>query len=145
MGGKKALDSGRVRGPDPRCIYPIRQDVRWVEGEGKVVLIYPKDFSAIERRLHSMLGGPTDIRRPLDEVGTMLWRLSDGDHDLLSIYLTEQKAFGERVEPVDKVVGGLLENMLKLGLMRLEYRDGGDGAKDGAYRVIERVAAKRSR
>ncbi|MDG6223895.1 MAG: hypothetical protein QCI82_00100 [Candidatus Thermoplasmatota archaeon] len=119
----KALDSGKRRGPDPRGIYPIRQNVRWVERKGIIVLIYPKDFSALERRLHSLLGGPTEIRRPLDDVGTMLWRLSDGDHDLLSIYLAEQKSFGERVEPVDKVVGGLLETMLKLGLMRLEYRD----------------------
>jgi len=129
---------GRPRGPDPRKIYPVRTPVRTEERDGNLVLIYPKDFSLIERKLHSFIGGPKEIRRPLDEVGSLLWRMADGKHDLLTIYLAEQKAFNERVEPVDKVVGGLLETMLKLGLMTLEFRDHPTPAKKEAARIVTR-------
>lgn len=122
---KKVLDSGARKGPDPAKIYPVHAEVGVEERDGKIVLVYPKDFSRFERKLHSLLGGPSDIKRPLDDVGTLLWRMSDGTNNLVAIYVAEQEAFKERVEPVDKVVGGLLETMLKLGLMNLEYRDGG--------------------
>jgi hypothetical protein len=144
MGSEKVLDTGRAKGPDPRRIYPVRAQVRTEEKDGKVVLVYPKDFSRFERKLHAFIGGPTDIRRPLDDVGSMLWRMSDGQTDLLSIYIAEQEAFRERVEPVDRVVGGLLETMLKLGLMSLEYRDeGGSPIEREASRIITRSPKER--
>jgi len=138
---EKVLDSGRV-GPDIRSIYPVRADIATETVDGRTVLIYPKDLGRFERKLHTILGGPTDIRRPLDDIGTLLWEMSDGTHDLLDIYIAEQKAFAERVEPVDRVVGGLLEIMLKLGLMRLEYREGGKKVPvKRAKRIIVRSPA----
>ncbi|MGA1821131.1 MAG: hypothetical protein ACMUIG_01230 [Thermoplasmatota archaeon] len=119
---KKLLDSTRRKGPDPRWIYPVRAEVKWKKRKGLITLQYPKDFNRFERFLHRFLGGPADIKRPLDEVGTLLWEMSDGKHSLLEIYMEEQERFHERVEPVDKVVGGLLEIMLSLHLMTLDYR-----------------------
>ena len=118
----KLLDSTRRKGPDPRWIYPVRAEVKWKKRKGLITLRYPKDFNRFEKFLHRFLGGPTDIKRPLDEVGTLLWEMSDGNHSLFEIYLEEQERFHERVEPVDKVVGGLLEIMLNLHLMSLDYR-----------------------
>lgn len=139
MTTRKVLDTGGRRGPDPRSIYPVRADVRAEEKDGRIVLVYPKDFSLFERKLRSILGGPEDIRRPLDEIGTLLWRMADGTNDLVSIYVAEQEAFKERVEPVDKVVGGLLRTMLALGLMRLEHRPkDGPVPKKRASRVMTR-------
>jgi hypothetical protein len=137
---QRILDTGTRRGPDPSKLYPIRADVRAEERDGRAVLVYPKDFNRFERKLHSIIGGPADIKRPLDDVGTLLWKMSDGTNDLISIYTAEQEAFRERVEPVDKVVGGLLETMLALGLMRLEYRDEDEGwpRKRTAERIIIR-------
>lgn len=141
MTAEKALDTGARRGPDPRKIFPIRAPVRTEDRNGRTVLVYPKDFSLFERKLHSIIGGPDVIRRPLDDIGTMLWNMADGETDLMTIYLAEQEAFDERVEPVDRVVGGLLETMLKLGLMRLEYRDGREKAPaKKAKRLMTRVA-----
>lgn len=119
---KRLLDSTRRKGPDPRWIYPVRAEVKSKRRKGLIILEYPKDFNRFERFLHKFLGGPGDIIRPLDEVGTLLWDMSDGKHSLLEIYLEEQERFHERVEPVDKVVGGLLEIMLSLHLMTLDYR-----------------------
>jgi len=137
---EKVLDAGARRGPDPSKIYPIRAPIDTEDRGGRVVLVYPKDFSLLERKLHTIIGGPKVIKRPLDDIGTMLWNMADGKNDLLSIYMAEQKAFRERVEPVDRVVGGLLETMLKLGLMRLEYMDKNIiTPKKKATRIITRV------
>ncbi len=106
-------------------MFTTRSPVDWSYRDGKVVLEYPKNFNRFERALHKVLKGPESIKRPLDEVGTLLWEMSDGEHSLLEIYLEEQKRFHEKVEPVDKVVGGLLEAMLKLGLLQLDHRPNG--------------------
>ena len=93
----------------------------------------------------SDLKGPKTIKRPLDEVGTLLWEMSDGEHNLVEIYIAEQERFHERVEPVDKVVGGLLETMLRLGLLQLDHRPKDPGAKGGkssAKKVIVRARDK---
>ncbi|MGA1794124.1 MAG: hypothetical protein ACMUHM_09240 [Thermoplasmatota archaeon] len=137
---KKLMDSPSYKGPDPRYIFPVRSKVEWFYRDGKVVLEYPKNFNRLEKKLHKILKGPENIRRPLDEVGTLLWEMSDGDHCLAEVYLKQQKMFHERVEPVDKVVGGLLETMLKLGLLQLEYRkDGEKGFKKRAKKVVIRA------
>ena len=67
-----------------------------------------------------------NIKRPLDDIGTLLWEMADGEKSLLEIYFRQQEEFHERVEPVDKVVGGLLEALLTLGLMELDYRPEGE-------------------
>ena len=129
---KKIMDSPTYQGPDPRYIYPVRSEVEWFYRDKVIVLEYPKNFNKLERKLHRVLKGPENIKRPLDEVGTLLWELSDGDHNLVQIYISQQERFHERVEPVDKVVGGLLETMLKLGLLKLDYRP--DGSSKRPYR-----------
>ncbi|MFW3145730.1 MAG: hypothetical protein ACMUIE_02835 [Thermoplasmatota archaeon] len=146
MTGKdKILDSPAAKGPDPRYIFPIRSEVDWTYRESLIVLEYPKNFNRMERALNKVLKGPENIKRPLDNVGTLLWELSDGDHSLLEIYIREQERFHERVEPVDKVVGGLLETMLKLGLMRLEYHPEGQkrsGERRRGKKVVVRALEK---
>lgn len=122
---KKVMDSPEYRGPNPRAIFPIRTEVDWYYREGIIVLEYPKNLSKFEKKLNRIVKGPESIKRPLDEVGTLLWEMSDGTHSLLEIYIKEQETFHERVEPLDKVVGGFLETLLKLGLMRLDFRPDG--------------------
>ncbi|MGA1872527.1 MAG: PqqD family protein [Thermoplasmatota archaeon] len=140
---EKLMDSPTYRGPDPRFIFPVRSEVDWFYREKMIVLEYPKNFNRMEKGLHRLLKGPENIKRPLDEVGTLLWEMCDGEHCLAEIYYEQQERFHERVEPVDKVVGGLLEAMLGLGLMRLEYRNEGEkGSKRKARKVVVRAVSK---
>ena len=142
---EKVLSTPTYSGPNPAWIYPVRSPVKWEYKEGTIVLEYPKNLNRLEKKLKKILGGPDNIRRPLDEVGTLLWEMSDGEHSLLEIFMKEQESFKERVEPVDKVVGGLLEAMIKLGLMRLEFHPGGKGneEKRKGKRIIERRRDKK--
>ena len=141
MTGKTEKKKGDQSGPAASYLFPIRQKVKHHYRKGRIILEYPKNFNRFERFLHRFLGGPTVIKRPLDRVGTLLWEMSDGNHSLEEIYLEEQRRFHERVEPVEKVVGGLLEVMLKLGLMVLDYRPQvkKDGARGGGKTKGKRV------
>jgi hypothetical protein len=122
---EEPMTSPTYNGPNPAWLYPVRSPVEWEYRDDIIVLEYPKNLSKFEKRLNKVFKGPENIKRPLDEVGTLLWELSDGEHSLLEIFLYQQDRFHERVEPVDKIVGGLLENLLKLGLMQLEFHPGG--------------------
>ena len=121
MTGKKKQEKREGSGPAPSHLYPLRQNVKYHYKDGSIVLVYPKNFNRFERFLHRFLGGPVVIKRSLDDVGTLLWEMSDGKHSLEEIYLEQHRRFHEKVEPMEKVVGGLLEIMLKLGLMVLDY------------------------
>ncbi len=127
--GETVLTTPTFKGPNPAWIYPVRSPVTWRYRGDRIILEYPKNLNRFEKAIKKVLGGPDNIIRPLDEVGTLLWEMSDGDHSLLELFMEEQKRFRERVEPVDKVVGGLLETMIKLGLIRIEFHPGGKGEK----------------
>ncbi|HDD59488.1 MAG: PqqD family protein [Thermoplasmata archaeon] len=114
-------------------IYPVRMPVKWYYRGERVVLEYPKNFTRFERFLHRYLGGPTTIKRPLDEVGSSIWILCDGEHSLAEIIYLVGERFKERVEPADKVVDSFIEILLKLNLIRLEKPK-----KKGAKKVVLR-------
>jgi hypothetical protein len=101
-------------------VYPVRNPVRWVRENERIVLIYKKDFTRFEKKLHNKIGGPEDIRRPLDEKGTRIWELCDGQHTLEDICSEMDELFHEEIEPVLDRVWKFLELLLQLNLIRLE-------------------------
>ena len=105
-------------------IYPVRNPVRWRMRDGKVVITYKKEFRSIEKFLHDKLGGPDHIRRPLDELGTRIWLLSDGRRSLKEICVIMDDEFKERIEPAFKRVWRLIEILINTGMMRLEREQG---------------------
>ncbi len=91
--------------------------VTWVEREGRVVVEYPKNFSKFEKWVHSKIGGPATLKRPLDELGSDIWRLCDGEHTLLEICAIMSKKYREKVEPVTRVVPAFISQLFMLGLV----------------------------
>ncbi len=102
------------------CIPKRNEDVEWEEEDGKVVLIYPKNFTRFERFLHRRIGGPDNIRRPLDDKGTMIWMMCDGNYNVDDICKVLYQEFREDIEPVIKRVWGFLEILLKLNLISVD-------------------------
>ncbi len=107
-------------------LYPVRGRVKWEDDDGQVVLIYPKNFTKFEEWLHKKISGPDMIRRPLDEIGSKIWLMCDGKHDISSICTELDDQYHEDVEPVLDRVVKFLETLLSLNLVRLstkrEYR-----------------------
>ena len=101
-------------------VYPARNLVKWEREGDRVVLTYKKDFTKFERGLQKRLGGPDVIRRPLDEKGSRIWELCDGQHTLQDICDEMDALYHEDIEPVLDRVWKFLEILLKLNLIRLE-------------------------
>lgn len=97
--------------------------VEWEEVDGLVVLIYPKNFTRFERFLHKRIGGPDNIRRPLDDKGTFIWKMCDGNHNVHEICQDTYSMFKEDIEPVMKRVWGFLEKLLELHLITIESEE----------------------
>jgi hypothetical protein len=102
-------------------VIPKRnENVKWEEKEGLVVLIYPKNFTRFERFLQKRVGGPKDIRRPLDDKGTFIWEMCDGNHNVHDICSDCHSKFKEDIEPVVRRVWGFLEKLIELNLLTIE-------------------------
>jgi hypothetical protein len=124
---------------------PIRNEaVEWVEEEDRIVLIYPKNFTRFERFLHRRIGGPDIIRRPLDDKGTYIWKMCDGDHNVHEICKATYSEFKEDIEPVLKRVWGFLEILLKLNLISIEKpkKEKGDEGQDDKTNKEKRKSEK---
>ena len=100
-------------------LYPVQNKVKWNIESERVVLVYPKDFSKFETWLQKRIGGPDMIRRPLDEVGSKIWLMCDGKHNVNDICTELDEIYHEDVEPVLDRVSRFLEMLLRSNLVRL--------------------------
>ena len=99
---------------------PKRLDVRWVRENDKVVIIYKKNFGRVEKFLHKHLGGPEDIRVVLDDKGTAIWEMCDGNTNIKDICTKLDERFKEEIEPVFPRTWKFLEMLMDRNLIRLE-------------------------
>tara|TARA_Y100000768_G_scaffold386173_1_gene373936 strand:+ start:51 stop:596 length:546 start_codon:yes stop_codon:yes gene_type:complete len=101
--------------------YPCRLPVWWarigepgphIDEEGitgmKIVLRIEKKFSRFETILARFLRAPKEIRRPLDNMNSMLWELCDGSRDFQAICIAMDACFHEDIAPVvDRTAAGI--------------------------------------
>ena len=66
------------------------------------------------------IGGPGELRRPLDRFTTFLWLKCDGAHTVAGLVAALEAEFGEEAAPAAERVQKWLQRMLELGLLRLE-------------------------
>ena len=96
------------------------QEVKWFyEGE-KIIITYPKKFGRIEKWVQNRIGGPDDIRRPLDKFSSYIWEMCDGQNSVADIVYKFDKRFGEEVAPASDRVQIFLEKLLRLNLIELK-------------------------
>jgi len=103
-------------------VRPVRNpDVEWEEDPRthRVTLVYPKDFSVAERALKRALRAVDEIRRPLDDPGSDIWRLCDGEHDIADICTEVDAKYKEAMEPVLTRVSDFVKLLADRGLVRL--------------------------
>ena len=126
-------DGGRPRTPmtiedlpeEMRHLLAIRPRrnprVEWEDDDetGLITLVYPKNFSTVERALGKVLKPVDEIRRPLDAPGSDIWRLCDGINDIATICTAVDDIYKEEMEPVLRRVVGFIEILAQRGLVIL--------------------------
>ncbi len=103
-------------------VYPNRNPVKWNLENERVILVYPKNFTKFEAWLHKRIGGPEEIRRPLDEIGSKIWLMCDGKFTIKDICTELDEQYHEEVEPVLDRVSKFLEILLKQNLIRISNK-----------------------
>ena len=105
-----ACKPNKIENHEIRCIYE----------KNKVVIIYPKKFSKLEKWVHNKIGGSEEIRRPLDKFTTFIWEKCDGKNNIAQIINKFDKKFGEEISPADVKVQKFIKRLLELNLIQLE-------------------------
>jgi len=99
-------------------LRPLRAPVEVEVTEQKtVVLIYPKNLGRFERWLQRRIGGPENIRRPLDEIGSKIWAMADGKTTVEEMCNRLEADYGERIEPTVQRVWAFIKRLAQLNLM----------------------------
>lgn len=95
-------------------LKPVRKDFFWLEENGKVQIRVPKFRSKIGRKFCKMLGKDPEFVVNLDEKGTIVWKLCDGNHTVEEILKELERNFPKE-EELDKRLFLYLYNLKKLG------------------------------
>jgi len=112
--------------------YPIRLPVWWARRgaagphpeltgvTGRFIVIrHPKRFKRFEGILARLLRAPKELRRPLDDLNSLLWELCDGTRSFEEICNLMDSTFHERIAPVAERTTAALTRLNQLGLIGL--------------------------
>jgi len=101
-------------------IFPVRCEVEWTILESGIIEIsLDKNLSMIEQKISTILGAPTFVRRPMDEMNSALWLLMDGSRSVRSIIEEMDEQFDEMISPVNERVSRSIAQFVELGLVIL--------------------------
>jgi hypothetical protein len=89
-----------------------------------VVLRIEKRFTRLERFLARLLRAPNVVMRPLDDMNSLVWELSDGAHRFQDIVAAMDATFHEDAAPVIERVTLAIHGFRDLGLMTVNPRPG---------------------
>ena len=96
------------------------EEVKWFHEDEIVVITYPKKFGKMEKWLQNRIGGPEEVRRPLDKFSSYIWEICDGETTVADVVRKFDEKFGEEVAPASDRVQIFLETLLGLNLIELK-------------------------
>lgn len=92
---------------------PKRGDFEWKEENGKISIIVPKFKSRIGERFCRLLGREPTFTANLDEKGSLIWKLCDGEHTVEDILKELEERFPDEKD-LDQRLFLYLYNLRKL-------------------------------
>lgn len=84
-----------------------------------VVIRHAKRFGRLEGLLARLFRAPGELRRPLDDMNSLLWELCDGTRDFSTLCRLLDDTFHERIAPVEERTAAALARLNQLGLVGL--------------------------
>jgi len=99
-------------------LIPVRT-IEWIKDEeGKITLLKPKYKNPLlKKNLLPRMKNP-NFKVNLDEIGSYLWLLIDGEKNVNQIAQLFKQKFGEKVEPLYDRLAKFLTNLEKNGFIK---------------------------
>jgi hypothetical protein len=101
---------------------PDRSAAQWLEEDSRVVLLMPRYPTLAGRVLGKVLRRSGHIRVKLDEAGSAVWGLIDGNRTVRQIGEEIKGRFGESAEPLYPRLVEFLEILLRNRFVRILER-----------------------
>jgi len=95
-------------------LKPKRKDFEWLEEEGKVKVKVPKFKSKMGEKFCKLLGRENVFTVNLDEKGSLIWKLCDGEHTVEEILRELEENFPDEKD-LDQRLFLYLYNLRRLG------------------------------
>ena len=112
------MNKNDILGSTP--LHTDDKEVKWAY-EGEIIVItYPKKFGKIEKWIKDRIGGPEEMRRPLDKYSSYIWEICDGKNTVGEVILKFDEKFGEEIAPASDRVQIFLKKLLDLNLIILK-------------------------
>ena len=112
--------------------YPVRLPVWWARRgsvgphpdlpgvTGRYIVVrHAKKFGRFEKLLAKIFRAPAELRRPLDDMNSLVWELCNGQRTFLEICEILDTTFDERIAPVEERTTASLSRMVHLGYIGL--------------------------
>lgn len=79
---------------------PVRADIAWSENEKKIVSLEIENKGFFNSLAQKLLKKPRISYVHLDELGSFVWRIIDGEKSILDMGKEVEEAFGEKANPL---------------------------------------------
>ena len=80
------------------------------------------DVPLYEGVLAKIMRAPKELRRPLDDMNSLLWELCDGSRTFEEICMLLDSTFHERIAPVKDRTAAAITRLNQLGLIGLSHK-----------------------
>lgn len=108
---KKSSRSKRLEKVNLLDVRPVRTEC-WEEQDGRIVIVRSLPTGARRRRPREWFRFWLSTRRiRLDERGSLVWRLLDGNRTVAEVAAELRLEFGQEVEPAEERTGQLVRRL----------------------------------
>ena len=108
-------------------ITPFKIYDEEVDSNGRVTIIVPKFKKEFAINIIKQLGKPMNIRIKLDEFGSEVWQLLNGNRNVTAICKKLVEKFGDKIQPVEERLTKFLTNLYLQGYISFnEIKSEGD-------------------
>ena len=102
---------------------PVRkEDLRWGTDENGVVTLFVHNTGIMKKITQKLLKKPEYTQVHLDENGSFIWPLIDGERDIVELGVLVKEHFGEAAEPLYPRLAKFFQILESYGFVRLEKK-----------------------
>jgi hypothetical protein len=105
---------------DALAVLPMRNSaVKWSKSEGEITLFVPMRKDKLARMVERVFKLPDTKQVELDEVGSTVWEMSDGEHDVAAIVREVRSRYKLSRREAEASIGAFFKQLVDRKLIAL--------------------------